>query len=140
MVQVAQASSVGQIQWLTLQESQLNRAIRSNNEEVIRLTRMISTISTDISTKEQAIEDCEAKLETETSEHATCQAFDDIRSMMRELQNQVTDLESQQNRASEREAQIELENNEYQTQLDYISSKKQKSTSWIENANHISRN
>lgn len=140
MVQVAQASSVGQIQWLTLQESQLNRAIRSNNEEVIRLTRMISTISTDISTKEQAIEDCEAKLETETSEQATCQAFDDIRSMMRELQNQVTDLESQQNRASEREAQIELENNEYQTQLDYISSKKQKSTSWIGNANHISRN
>ncbi len=140
MAQVAQASSVGQIQWLTLQENQLTRAISDNNQEIVRLTRLISDITTDISSKESQIEDCEAKLESGNDcGEATCQAFDDIRAMMRELEVQVDNLENEQNRAEQTEAEIQLQNNEYQTKLDYIQTKKQTASSWITSANYISR-
>lgn len=140
MSSVAQASSVGQIQWLTLQENKLTRAISDNNQEIVRLTRLISDITTDISTKEGKIDDCEAKLEEgcECGE-TTCQAFDDIRAMMRELEAQVDNLEIEQDRAEQREAELQLENNEYQTKLDYIQTQKQTSSDWITNANYISK-
>lgn len=140
MAHVTQASSVGQIQWLTLQENKLTRAIRNNNEEIVRLTRLISDITTDISTKEEQIDDCEAKLENGCDcGEATCQAFDDIRAMMRELEVQVDNLGIEQDRAEQREAELQLENNEYQTQLDFIQTHKSEATTWITNANHISR-
>ena len=140
MAQVAQASSVGNIQWLTLQESQLNRAIRDNNQEIIRLTRMISDITTDITTKEGQISDCEARLEEDCDcGEATCQAFDDIRAMMRNLQSQVDNLETEQDRAEQREIELQSENNEYELKLEYIQTKKAASSEWIKNANYISR-
>ena len=140
MAHVTQASSVGNIQWLTLRENRLNRAIRDNNQEVIRLTSLISGITTDIATKEGQIDDCEAKLEKGCDcGETTCQAFNDIRSMMRELEIQVEDLNAEQNRAEQREAELQTENNEYETKLAFIQNKKQASQQWINNANYISR-
>lgn len=140
MSSVAQASSVGNIQWLTLQESQLNRAIRDNNQEVIRLTNMISGITSNITEKENQISDCEAKLDKDCDCGKTaCQAFDDIRAMMRQLETQVDDLNTQQARAEQREAELQTENNTYETKLTYIQQKKAVSSDWIKNANYISR-
>lgn len=140
MAQVTQASSRGNIQWLTLQENQLNRAIRTNNEEVIRLTRLISDITTDITSKEEQIQDYEAQLESGCDcGEATCQAFNDIRSMMRELETQVNTLETEQERAEQRETELQTENNEYEIKLEAIQAQKEKSQQWLDNANTFSR-
>lgn len=140
MASVAQASSLGQIQWYTLQENQLTRAISDNNEEIIRLTRFISDVTTDITYTEDQIDDCEAKLESGCDcGEAACQVFDDIRAMMRDLELKVDDLEIQKDRAEQREAELQLENNEYQVKLDYIQTQKQTSSDWIKNANYVSR-
>ncbi len=140
MASVAQASSVGNIQWLTLRENRLNRAIRDNNQEVIRLTNLISTITSNVTTKEAQIDDCEAQIEKGCDcGEATCQAFDDIRAMMHELETQVDDLNAQQARIEQRETEIQSENNEYEIELAQIAKSKEESQTVIKNANYISR-
>ena len=140
MASVAQASSVGNIQWLTLRENRLNRAIRDNNQEVIRLTNLISTITSNVTTKEAQIDDCEAQIEKGCDcGEAACQAFDDIRAMMHELETQVDDLNAQQARIEQRETEIHSENNEYEIELAHIAKSKEESQTVIKNANHISR-